>query len=122
MAKPISSSRWATNDSLCSATDSDSNVQESETLLKKRCLLRFQELILETFTSGESQFGHHACTCLIPNADPSLVLAYTTETEGMDQDFVGLCPNIGAVIRNMKLHDNPKSLTTFLNASYPKKL
>ena len=107
---------------LCSATDSDSNAQESETLLEKSGVSsELQELILKTFTSGESQFGDHACTCLIPNADPSLVLAYTTETEGMDQDFVKLfAQNIGAAIRNMKLHDNLKEFNQSLERFLPK--
>ena len=107
---------------LCSATELDSNVKENETLLEESDVSsELQGLILQTFASGESQFGHHTCTCLIPNADPSLVLAYTTETEGMDQDFVKLfAQNIGAAIRNMKLHDNLKDFNQSLERFLPK--
>ena len=107
---------------LCSATELDSNVKENETLLEESDVSsELQGLILQTFASGESQFGQHTCTCLIPNADPSLVLAYTTETEGMDQDFVKLfAQNIGAAIRNMKLHDNLKDFNQSLERFLPK--
>ena len=107
---------------LCSATELDSNVKETETLLEESDVSsELQGLIPQTFASGESQFGQHTCTCLIPNADPSLVLAYTTETEGMDQDFVKLfAQNIGAAIRNMKLHDNLKDFNQSLERFLPK--
>ena len=107
---------------LCSAVNSDGSPPDTGLSLEEsRVSPDLQDLTLKTFTSGDSQFGQKVCTCLIPNAEPPLVLAYSTETDGMDQDFVTLfAQNIGAAIRNMKLHDNLKEFNKSLERFLPK--
>ena len=107
---------------LCSAVNSEGEPPNSGLSLEEsQVSSNLKELILKTFLSGESQFDNQVCTSLIPNAEPPLVLAYSTETEGMDQDFVTLfAQNIGAAIRNMRLHDNLKDFNKSLERFLPK--
>lgn len=107
---------------LCSAVNSEGQPPNTGLSLKdSQVSPALKELIIKTFDSGESQFETKICTSLIPNAHPPLVLAYSTDTEGMDQDFVTLfAQNIGAAIRNMRLHDDLKEFNKSLERFLPK--
>jgi len=107
---------------LCSATNSEGQPPNTGLSLEESQVSpTLKELILKTFEAGESQFESKTCTSLIPNATPPLVLAYSTDTEGMDQDFVTLfAQNIGAAIRNMRLHDDLKEFNKSLERFLPK--